>query len=108
MVSKKLNTTGITNNDIINLYVKLRNDGYLWYDTKIDNVGKDENGNILLLDYGELININNLDEYNTKLQLEYHRNKKRALYDYYLSIQDQILKFKKYKIKKQKIKKNVK
>lgn len=95
IILKKLNLKGITNNDILSLYVKLRNDGYLWYDTKIENVGKDENGNILLLDYGELIYINDLDEYNKSLQLEYHRNKKRELYDYYLNIEEQLLKLKK-------------
>ena len=47
MVLKKLNLNGITNNDILSLYVQLRNDGYLWYDTKTENIGKDEEGNLL-------------------------------------------------------------
>lgn len=110
LILKKLDLKGITNDDILSLYIKLRNDGYLWYDTKIENVGKDEKGNLFLIDYGELIYINNLDEYNKKFQLEYHMNKKRDLCIYYSNLQEQILNLQKYKNKKEKhkIKKNVK
>ena len=52
---KKLSLEGITNEDVLNVY------------TKLENIGKDENGNIFLIDYDELIYINDLDLY--------HKNK---------------------------------
>lgn len=62
--------------DLIDMYCHLRDDGYLWYDTKLENIGKDENGNMYLIDYGELIYINDMDEYEKKIELESHKIKK--------------------------------
>ena len=40
-------------------YIRLRTSGYLFNDAnKIENFGKDENGEVYLIDYGELIYIN--------------------------------------------------
>lgn len=100
---KKLSIKEITNQDVLSMYVKLRDDGYLWYDTKLENVGKDENDNLFLIDYGELIYINDLDEYNKNIQLTCHKNKKKELYEYYLNLQEQILKLKRYEKKAKKI-----
>jgi len=81
---KKLSLDGITNEDVLNVYTKLRNDGYLWYDTKLENIGKDENGKVFLIDYGELIYINDLDQYHKNKELELHKNRKTELDQFYL------------------------
>ena len=88
---KKLSLEGITNEDVLNVYTKLRNDGYLWYDTKLENIGKDENGNIFLIDYGELIYINDLDLYHKNKELEVHENRKAELNQFYLDNSDENL-----------------
>lgn len=81
--TKKLSLDGITNEDVLNTYIKLRQDGYLWYDTKLENLGKDENGNCYLIDYGELIYINDLDPYHREKELRSHSIKKNELDSYY-------------------------
>ena len=68
---------------LINMYCHLRDDGYLWYDTKLENIGKDEAGNLYLIDYGELIYINDLPEYKKQQELEAHFVKKEKLCEYY-------------------------
>lgn len=46
-------------------YVKLRMDGYLFNDAKkLENFGKDENGQVYLIDFGELIYINDYQKLN--------------------------------------------
>ena len=52
---------------------KLRKSGYLWYDPKIENLGKDEFGNLLLLDYGQIIYINNMTQEEQNKELETHK-----------------------------------
>lgn len=74
IVAKRLNVEGITMKDVVDLYVDLRNDGYLWSDTKIQNVGKDENGNIKLLDYGELIYTQSLSNISKIAAYKTHQN----------------------------------
>ena len=85
---KKLSLNNISDEDILKMYVDLRDDGYLWYDTKSENIGKDENGVCYLLDYGELIYINDLDYYNMNKELETHRIVKSELDAYYLSVKE--------------------
>ena len=69
--------------DLLNMYCHLRNDGYLWYDTKPENIGWDENGNMYLIDYGELIYINDLDDYKKEKELSSHYIKKPSYCSYY-------------------------
>ena len=71
---------------LIDMYCHLRDDGYLWYDTKLENIGIDENGNMYLIDYGELIYINEMDDYHKKKELDSHYLKK---FDY-CSIYDEL------------------
>lgn len=85
---KKLSLNNISDEDILKMYVDLRDDGYLWYDTKSENIGKDENGVCYLLDYGELIYINDLDDYNMNKELETHRRVKSELDNYYSSVKE--------------------
>lgn len=85
---KKLSLKDISDEDVLKMYVDLRDDGYLWYDTKKKNIGKDENGVCYLLDYGELIYINDLDAYNLNKELETHRIVKSKLDAYYLGIKE--------------------
>lgn len=86
----KLNLNSVTGEDILNMYCDLRDDGYLWSDTKLENVGKDKNGNCLLLDYGELIYIKDMPMYKQNSELESHRIKKSDFYTMYLERQEQI------------------
>ena len=88
LISKKLMTNNITQDDVLSTYVKLRDDGYLWYDTKPENIGKDKNGNCFLLDYGELIYINDLDYYHQQEELKLHRNQKPEYDQYYNHVQN--------------------
>lgn len=69
--------------DLMDMYCHLRDDGYLWYDTKLENIGKDENGNIYLIDYGELIYINDMDDYHKKKELDSHYLKKSSYCSFY-------------------------
>lgn len=85
---EKLNTKGITYNDVMEIYFKLREDGYLWYDTRKENLGKDKNGNILLFNYGELININDLNYYDKKKKLNAHIRRKPELSLAYIRYQE--------------------
>lgn len=57
----KLSFESITSNDLIELYCKLRDDGYLWNDPKIEDMCKDEEGNCLLLNYRSIVYVNDLD-----------------------------------------------
>lgn len=69
--------------DLIDMYCHLRDDGYLWYDTKPENIGKDGNGNMYLIDYGELIYINDMDDYHKKKELDSHSLKKADYCSFY-------------------------
>ena len=62
LLSKRLTMVSVTEEELFDMYVKLRDAGYLWADLRSENIGRNENGNLLLLDYGELININEMDE----------------------------------------------
>lgn len=58
LVLKKLKVGTVSPNERDLLYIKLREDGYIFNDAdKLENFGKDENGNIYLIDFGELIYI---------------------------------------------------
>jgi hypothetical protein len=70
----KLNTEKIKPSDSFEIYCKLRDDGYLWYDQKKENLGKDENGNLLLFDYGQLTYIKNMEPYLQERELDTHKN----------------------------------
>ena len=55
---KKLIIGTVTQKERDEVYIKLREDGYLFNDAnKLENFGKDEYGNVYLIDYGELIYI---------------------------------------------------
>lgn len=68
---------------LIDMYCHLRDDGYLWYDTKLENIGKSEEGNIYLIDYGELIYINDMDDYKKKKEMDAHTARKPNQCAYY-------------------------
>ncbi len=95
---KKLQIGNVTNEERNAVYIRLRNDGYLFNDAKkLDNFGKDELGNVYLIDYGELIYINDQKKLNNselfyKIQyqkfiereLKYHIGYCKDLNDLYL------------------------
>lgn len=62
---KKLSIGNVTEDEKEVTYLRLRYDGYLFNDAeKIENYGKDENGEVYLIDYGELIYINDSKRFN--------------------------------------------
>lgn len=62
---KKLIIGTVTKKERDEVYIKLREDGYLFNDAgKLENFGKDENGNVYLIDYGELIYIKDEEKMN--------------------------------------------
>lgn len=83
IVTKKLNTDNITEEDVIRTYIDLRNDGYLWYDTKVENLGRDEDDNIYLFDYGELVYLNYLNEREKSSAIKNHKYLKEELNEIY-------------------------
>ena len=63
---KRLQIGNVTDLERDTCYISLREDGYLFNDAnKLENFGKDENGNVFLIDYGELIYINDYKKMNT-------------------------------------------
>jgi len=71
----KLNTNKINNSDVVRMSCKLRDNGYLWHDPRPSNLGKDNEGRIFLIDYGQLIYINDLDYVQYQIQLNSYKNK---------------------------------
>ena len=80
---KTLTIGNVTESERDQVYVNLRNDGYLFNDVdKLENFGKDKQGNIYLLDYGELIYIKDEEKLNdTELynQIQYKKYIDREL-----------------------------
>lgn len=74
LTEKKLNTENITQADVYDVYLKLREDGYLWNDPRKENLGRNEYGKVLLFDYGQVIYINSLEPEQKEFELNKHRN----------------------------------
>lgn len=53
-VFDKLDVSNINFDDVVLMSILLRKDGYLWYDPKPQNIGKDSNGNLFLIDFGQV------------------------------------------------------
>ena len=51
---ERLDTSTITKQDVLRMHCLLRDRGILWTDLKTSNLGRDKNGNIKLLDYGQV------------------------------------------------------
>lgn len=85
---KKLSVGNVSETEKEVTYIRLREDGYLFNDAnKVENYGKDENGEVYLIDFGELIyikdskKINDSELFNriqyqkfVERELEYHKN----------------------------------
>lgn len=54
IICDKLNTLDISNTDVKEIVNNLLSDDYAFLDIKKENFGKNSNGDVLLLDYGEL------------------------------------------------------
>lgn len=104
---KKLSIGNVSEDERDVTYIKLRYDGYLFNDAeKIENYGKDENGDVYLIDYGELIYIKDPKKLNNpelfyKIQyqkfvereLKYHKKACKRLdkeYDDFLNTIDEL------------------
>ena len=84
---KKLSIGNVSEMEKEVTYIRLREDGYLFNDAnRVENYGKDENGEVYLLDFGELIYIKDSKKTNDselfnriqyqkfiKRELEYHQ-----------------------------------
>lgn len=86
----KLNTDKIKDIDVLEMYSKLREDGYLWYDPLKTNIGRDEFGNLLLFDYGQLIYIKDKDESIVKQELKSHKEMFKEFDEFYEKTHKQI------------------
>lgn len=121
LVMDRLDIGSVTKKERDNIYIKLRDDGYIFNDAeKLDNFGKDKDGNIYLIDYGELIYVdpkqmNDSDlykrtMYNKKIEkeLEYHSKKCKRLNSKYTRYRNlkQLLNIKEKIKKSKKIDKN--
>ena len=98
LVLKRLEVGNVSDQEKESVYIKLREDGYLFNDaSKNENFGKDENGNTYLIDYGELIYIKDKEKLNsedlfekvqyqkfTNRELKYHEKCCEKLNDIYL------------------------
>ncbi len=73
LFEEKLSWDIITDEDVRDMALSLRKDGYLWYDLKKENIMIDSNRNKLLIDYGELININNMNESQRTAELKNYK-----------------------------------
>ena len=89
----KLDTKKITLYDTEQMYIQLREDGYIWSDPRPENLGRDEAGKIKLIDYGQIIYINDKDEYFKRKEIEANENMfpnfARVYKEYISSIQGQ-------------------
>ena len=81
--TRKLDTSKIREKNVIDLYIKLREEGYLWEDTRARNIGMDIDGVIKLFDYGELICLHYLKPKEAEQKLYYHVNYKTYYNDEY-------------------------
>lgn len=78
---KKLSIGNVTEMEKEVTYIRLREDGYLFNDAdNINNYGKDENGEVYLINYNDLVYINDYKKRNdtdykkfVKRELEYHK-----------------------------------
>ena len=71
----KLDTKNITIYDTEQMYIQLREDGYIWSDPRPENLGRDETGKIKLIDYGQIVYINDKDEYYKRKEIEANENR---------------------------------
>lgn len=81
---KKLDVKGVSYKDLARVYCNLRDEGYVWNDVKIQNIGKDGN-NVFLFDYGDVFNKNYEPNYLEKL------NFNANVYPVYNEIYDNVL-----------------
>lgn len=81
---RKLDMKSTSYADLARLYCDLRDEGYVWNDIKLQNVGKDNN-RAYLIDYGDVFNRRYENDYNKKL--DFNAN----VYPYYNEIYDKIL-----------------
>lgn len=86
----KLSFENVTNNDLIDMYCKLRDDGYLWNNPKIEDMCKDEEGNCLLLNYRSIVYINDLDLVMCRGYLDAHIQDESELNQIYLKRKKQL------------------
>lgn len=71
---EKLDTKKITESDVYDMSVKLRDEGYLWYDPLPTNLGRNKDGKLLLLDYGQIVSLQDKDEFFVQKELEVYAN----------------------------------
>lgn len=70
----KLDVNSIKRSDVISMYCHLRDDGYLWYDPRCSNLGKDKDGKVYLIDYGQIVYIYDKDYSFVQNELSVHKN----------------------------------
>ena len=79
----KLNKENITDQDLIKMYIRLRNDGYLWNNPKIESLGRDKENRLKLTTTNKLLYLNDKPAYEVVEELEKHEQNLKAFDDAY-------------------------
>lgn len=79
----KLNSENITEQDLIKIYIKLRNEGYLWNNPKIESLGRDKDNRLKLTSVNNLLYLNDKPAYEVVEELEKHERNLKTFDDAY-------------------------
>lgn len=79
----KLNKENITDKDLIKMYIRLRNDGYLWNNPKVESLGRNKEGRLKLTTTNNLLYLNDKPAYEVVEELEKHEQNLKAFDDAY-------------------------
>lgn len=79
----KLNKENITDKDLIKMYIRLRNDGYLWNNPKVESLGRNKEGRLKLTTTNNLLYLNDKPAYEVVEELEKHERNLKTFDDAY-------------------------
>jgi hypothetical protein len=79
----KLNKENITDKDLIKMYIRLRNDGYLWNNPKVESLGRNKEDRLKLTTTNNLLYLNDKPAYEVVEELEKHEQNLKAFDDAY-------------------------
>ena len=79
----KLDKENITDKDLTKMYIRLRNDGYLWNNPRIESLGRNKEGRLKLTTTNNLLYLNDKPAYEVVEELEKHEQNLKAFDDAY-------------------------
>lgn len=83
LVFDKLDKENITDQDLIKMYIRLRNDGYLWNNPRIESLGRNKEGRLKLTTTNKLLYLNDKPAYEVVEELEKHERNLKTFDDAY-------------------------